>query len=169
MTVCSEWRHFTVSVGKQEHQTVETSVRHLGDVGGAPADGLNGGRRKRLVLTLHVGLKKDSERKDGTGAKLDRRGRTTNMVAPQRPVGDCKDVLSILYAVSVDVRQTWNSLRIVEMLASLARLVRISSYENHKERGLSETLSLINVRQTCRMNCVWIKCVENILNETIYE
>lgn len=54
-----QWKHFTVSVRKQQHQTVETSVRHLGDVGGAPADGLNGSCCKRLVLTLHIGLKKD--------------------------------------------------------------------------------------------------------------
>lgn len=52
---------FTVSVGEQQHQTVQTRVRHLRDVGGTPADGLNGGRRKRLVLTLHIRLNKDKE------------------------------------------------------------------------------------------------------------
>lgn len=52
---------FTVSVGEQQHQTVQTRVRHLRDVGGTPADGLNGGGRKRLVLTLHIRLNKDKE------------------------------------------------------------------------------------------------------------
>lgn len=109
----------------------------------------------------------DSERKDGT----------TNMAALQRP--DFKDALSILYAVSDtnpwvvmsgNKRQTWNSLRIVEMLASLARLVRISNYKNHGEdRGSSEILSLINVQQICGMNSVWIKCVGNIFKKRIYE
>lgn len=49
----------TVSVREQQHQAVEASVRHLRDVGGTPADGLNGGCRKRFVLALHVGLKRE--------------------------------------------------------------------------------------------------------------
>lgn len=49
----------TVSVRKQQHQAAEASVRHLRDVGGTPADGLNGGCRKRFVLTLHIGLKQE--------------------------------------------------------------------------------------------------------------
>lgn len=57
--MCTQRRHFTVSIGKEQHQTVETGVCHLRDVGGTPANGLNRGRRKRLVLTLHIGLKKD--------------------------------------------------------------------------------------------------------------
>lgn len=46
----------TVSVGQQEDQAVEAGVGHLRDVSGAPADGLDGGRRKRLILTLHIRL-----------------------------------------------------------------------------------------------------------------
>lgn len=61
---------FTVSVGEQQHQTVQTRVRHLRDVGGTPADGLNGGRRKRLVLTLHIRLNKDKETTQVTSINL---------------------------------------------------------------------------------------------------
>lgn len=53
---CAEIRAFTVSVGQQQHQAVQTRVRHLGNVGGTAANGLNSGGCKRLVLALHVGL-----------------------------------------------------------------------------------------------------------------
>lgn len=56
--VTIQWGLFTVSIRKQQHQTVKTCVRHLRDVGGAPADGLDGSCCERLVLTLHVGLGK---------------------------------------------------------------------------------------------------------------
>ena len=46
----------TVSVGEQQHQAIETGVCDLRDVGGTPADGLNGGGSKRFVLALHIGL-----------------------------------------------------------------------------------------------------------------
>ena len=46
----------TVSVGEQKHKAVETGVRDLRDVGGTPADGLDGGRGKRLILALHIRL-----------------------------------------------------------------------------------------------------------------
>lgn len=46
----------TVSVGQQQDQAVEAGVGHLRDVSGTPADGLDGGRRKRLILTLHIRL-----------------------------------------------------------------------------------------------------------------
>lgn len=49
---------FTISIWKQQHQTVETGVCHLRDVGGTPSDRLNCSCRKRLVLTLHISLKK---------------------------------------------------------------------------------------------------------------
>lgn len=46
----------TVSVGQQQDQAAEAGVGHLRDVSGTPAYGLDGGRRKRLILTLHVCL-----------------------------------------------------------------------------------------------------------------
>ncbi|TNN56967.1 hypothetical protein EYF80_032777 [Liparis tanakae] len=46
---------------QQQHQAAETRVRHLGDVGGAAADGLNGGCCELLVLALHVGLEGKDE------------------------------------------------------------------------------------------------------------
>lgn len=46
----------TVSVGQQQDQAVEAGVGHFSDVSGTTADGLDGGRRKRLILTLHVRL-----------------------------------------------------------------------------------------------------------------
>lgn len=51
----------TVSVGQEQHQPVETGVRHLRDVCGAPADGLNRGCSERLVLTLDVRLKQRTD------------------------------------------------------------------------------------------------------------
>lgn len=61
--VTIQWGLFTVSIRKQQHQTVEACVRHLRDVGGAPADGLDGSCCERLILTLHVGLGKKKKKK----------------------------------------------------------------------------------------------------------
>lgn len=46
----------TVPVGQQLHQAVQTRVPHLADVGGAAADGLDGGGDKVFVHAFDVGL-----------------------------------------------------------------------------------------------------------------
>lgn len=48
----------TVSVGEQQHQSIEAGVCDLRDVGGTPAYGLDGTGSKLLVLALHIGLEK---------------------------------------------------------------------------------------------------------------
>lgn len=82
-------RVFTVSVGQQQHQAAQTRVRHLGDVGGAAADGLDGGGRKRLVLALHVGLQVEAE-----GTRTGRRGGRNSST------GGPKKALSVAYTTS---------------------------------------------------------------------
>lgn len=56
-TTAADTERLTVPVGQQLHQAVQTRVPHLPDVGGAAADGLDGGGDKVFVHAFDVGLR----------------------------------------------------------------------------------------------------------------
>lgn len=54
----------TVPVGQQLHQAVQARVPHLTDVGGAAADGLDGGSHKVFVHAFNVRLQQKHSPRD---------------------------------------------------------------------------------------------------------
>lgn len=56
-TPVEDTERLTVPVGQQLHQAIQTRVPHLPDVGGAAADGLDGGGDKVFVHAFDVGLR----------------------------------------------------------------------------------------------------------------
>jgi hypothetical protein len=59
----------TVSVGEQQHQSIEAGVCDLRDVGGTPAYGLDGTGSKLLVLALHICLEKAKHKSEPFNVK----------------------------------------------------------------------------------------------------
>lgn len=134
------WGLLTIAVGEQLHQAVETGVPHLPNVGGTAADGLDGGCHKVLIIAFNVRL---PERKHGMKLTHCRQACT---VPPCTPSDKCIQIhrkakqIIILITNGSQANQkyypfyyTWNSLRMVDMFVSLAKLVKTSSCQNNQD------------------------------------
>ena len=118
----------TVSVGQQLHKAIQARVPHLSNVGGTTANGLDCGSHKVFIHAFNVCL---PEKKILAKSSNTRR-RLLSRLGESLLAEESDFQLWLKTIPKVQFNRTWNSLRMVEMFVSLARLVRTSSCKTQK-------------------------------------